>query len=127
MAEAREGRELTDFVAKLIALRQEHTALRSRHFLHGQSELAPGVFDIAWFEASGELVPEDVLEKSGDTACSACAAPCRTRTARSRCWRCSSIPTAEDQRFTLPRTAAARHRILIDTARARSCSDALIS
>jgi isoamylase len=58
MAEAPAGQEMRRFVAKLIALRQEHGALRSRHFLHGRSELAPNIFDIAWFEASGELVPE---------------------------------------------------------------------
>ena len=54
-----QGRELRSFVAKLIALRQEHTALRSRHFLHGLREPAPGIFDIAWFEANGEMIPED--------------------------------------------------------------------
>ena len=67
MLETDAGHELHRFVTKLIALRQEHTALRSRHFLHGRSEIAPDVFDIAWFEASGELVPEIVLEKPGDT------------------------------------------------------------
>jgi glycogen operon protein len=59
MADKKEGRELRDFVIKLITLRQEHAALRSRHFLHGQSELAPGIFDIAWFEAGGESITED--------------------------------------------------------------------
>jgi glycogen operon protein len=58
MLETDAGHELHRFVRKLIALRQEHTALRSRHFLHGRSEIAPDVFDIAWFEANGELVPE---------------------------------------------------------------------
>jgi 4-alpha-glucanotransferase len=29
------GRELRDFTGRLISLRQEHAALRSRHFLHG--------------------------------------------------------------------------------------------
>src|SRR5262249_36627910 len=52
------GRQLNDFTRRLIALRQEHAALRSRHFLHGRSEVAPSIFDIAWFEADGELVPE---------------------------------------------------------------------
>ena len=52
------GREMRDFVSKLIAVRQEHTALRSRHFLHGQREPAPGIFDIAWFNEDGENIPE---------------------------------------------------------------------
>jgi glycogen operon protein len=59
LAESPEGRELTKYVARLIALRQEHTALRSRHFLHGRREPAPGVFDIGWFNEKGEAVAED--------------------------------------------------------------------
>jgi isoamylase len=59
IAETPAGRQLHCFVTKLIALRQEHAALRSRHFLHGHSELAPNIFDIAWYEATGESVPED--------------------------------------------------------------------
>jgi glycogen operon protein len=58
MAESAAGREMRDFVSKLIAVRQKHTALRSRHFLHGQREPAPGVFDIAWFNDDGENIPE---------------------------------------------------------------------
>jgi glycogen operon protein len=59
LANLEPGRTLTNFVAKLIAIRQEHTALRSRHFLHGRREPAPGIFDIAWFNENGELVPEE--------------------------------------------------------------------
>jgi isoamylase len=59
MAESREGRELRNFVTRLIALRQEHAALRSRHFLHGQREPAPGISDIAWFDEKGEGIPEE--------------------------------------------------------------------
>jgi glycogen operon protein len=50
---------LTKYVARLIAIRQEHTALRSRHFLHGRREPAPGIFDIGWFNEQGDMVPED--------------------------------------------------------------------
>jgi isoamylase len=58
-AQTKEARALTRFVAELIAVRQEHTALRSRHFLHGKSEPAPGIFDISWFNEQGDPVPED--------------------------------------------------------------------
>jgi isoamylase len=58
MVESSEGQILSRFVSRLIALRQEHTALRSRHFLHGQREPAPGIFDIAWFNEDGQNVPE---------------------------------------------------------------------
>ncbi len=59
MADSEAGRDLRRFVARLIALRQQHPALRQRHFLHGHREPAPGIFDIAWFDASGELIPEN--------------------------------------------------------------------
>jgi glycogen operon protein len=59
LAASSEGQELTKYVARLIAIRQEHTALRSRHFLHGRREPAPGIFDIGWFNEQGDMVPED--------------------------------------------------------------------
>jgi glycogen operon protein len=63
-AEAPAGQELTAFVQRLIAIRLEHTALRSRHFLHGQKEPAPGVLDIAWFDESGASIPDDAWTNS---------------------------------------------------------------
>jgi len=33
--------------------------LRSRHFLHGKDELAPGILDIAWFDTHGEIISSD--------------------------------------------------------------------
>jgi glycogen operon protein len=59
LAASSEGQELTKYVARLIAIRQEHTALRSRHFLHGRREPAPGIFDIGWFNEQGDMVPEE--------------------------------------------------------------------
>ena len=45
---------MTDFVARLIEIRLGHTALRSRRFMHGQVEPAPGIKDISWFDQRGE-------------------------------------------------------------------------
>jgi isoamylase len=59
LAASSEGQELIKYVARLIAIRQEHAALRSRHFLHGRREPAPGIFDIGWFNEQGDMVPED--------------------------------------------------------------------
>jgi glycogen operon protein len=77
------------------------SALRSRHFLHGRSELAPNLFDIAWFEADGELVQESSWKTpetrrlclrqamtSGDGAISLLSLLLN--------------PTAEDHQFVLP-------------------------
>jgi isoamylase len=58
MAESAEGRDMKQFVSRLIALRKQHAALRSRHFLHGQAELSPGIHDIAWFDENGDGIPD---------------------------------------------------------------------
>jgi glycogen operon protein len=44
------GRALTDFVARLIALRHRHSVLRCNHYLHGKEEILPGIRDIDWFD-----------------------------------------------------------------------------
>jgi glycogen operon protein len=47
------------YVARLIALRQEHAVLRWPGFLHGSTEPAPGIRDIAWFDDQGEGISPD--------------------------------------------------------------------
>jgi glycogen operon protein len=64
LAQSPAGQELTAFVQRLIAIRLEHTALRSRHFLHGQKEPAPGILDIAWFDENGARIPDDSWKNS---------------------------------------------------------------
>ena len=54
-----EGSALTAFAERIIALRHRHVVLRAPRFLHGRHELAPGVSNIAWFEASGEPVSNE--------------------------------------------------------------------
>jgi isoamylase len=54
-----EGSALTAFAERIIALRHRHVVLRAPRFLHGRRELAPGIGNIAWFEASGEPVSND--------------------------------------------------------------------
>ena len=115
LADTPEGRELTAFVAKLIALRQEHTALRSRHFLHGRGELAPGIYDIAWFNPDGEMVPEASWTNPEHRLL------CLRRATHNADGTVSILtlllnPTAEDQVFQLP-PPVLPGLILIDTAR----------
>ena len=50
------GQALTAFVTRLIALRRGYPVLRSRRFLHGRTEPAPGIKDIAWFDERGESI-----------------------------------------------------------------------
>jgi glycogen operon protein len=58
------GRELTDFVARLIRLREKHPTLRAAHFLRGDTEVAPGMREVTWFDESGT---EMTLETWGYT------------------------------------------------------------
>jgi glycogen operon protein len=53
LATSEAGRELTDFVARLSRLREQHPTLRAAHFLRGDTEVAPGMREVAWFDESG--------------------------------------------------------------------------
>ena len=57
---------LTDFVARLIEIRLAHTVLRSRRFMHGQEELAPGIKDIAWFDQHGQPMTIEAWNDTGE-------------------------------------------------------------
>jgi glycogen operon protein len=115
MAESPQGQELTRFVTKLTALRQKHTALRSRHFLHGLREPAPGVFDIAWFNEDGANVPDASWTNPEHRLL------CLRRATRNADATVSLLtlllnPTPDEHSFRLPEPALPSH-ILVDTAR----------
>jgi glycogen operon protein len=115
MANSQQGRDLRSFVAKLIAVRQEHTALRSRHFLHGLREPAPGIFDIAWFEANGEMIREASWKNPEIRLL------CLRRATRNADGTVSILnlllnPTGEDHSFRVPDPVLPA-RVLIDSAR----------
>jgi len=61
-----EGRSLTEFVARVLALRHQHAVLRSPYFLHGREVLAEGVPDISWFDASGEVISAESWNNAED-------------------------------------------------------------
>ncbi|QGZ57603.1 glycogen debranching protein GlgX [Paraburkholderia acidiphila] len=59
LADTPQGKAMTRFAARVIALRREHPLLRETRFLFGERELMPGVHDIDWFDERGEpLSPE---------------------------------------------------------------------
>jgi isoamylase len=114
MADTAEGRLLTEYVSKLIAIRQEHTALRSRHFLHGQREPASGLSDIAWFNEDGLNVPESSWTNPEHQLL------CLRRATRNADETVSILtlllnPTADTHEFTLPEPALPA-RVLVDSA-----------
>ena len=115
LAQGLEGQALIRFVSKLIAVRQEHTALRSRHFLHGHREPAPGIFDIAWFNEDGANVPDASWKNPEHKLL------CLRRATRNADETVSILsfllnPTAEDHLFQLP-DPVLPGQILIDSAR----------
>ena len=65
-ARSPKGRAMTEFVARLTALRQSYSVLRSETFLHGKEEAKHGLPDIDWFDERGvNLGPEDWDNREG--------------------------------------------------------------
>jgi glycogen operon protein len=58
-AESPDGARLIRFVSRLIALRRVHPVLRSRHFMHGKEQPAPGIADIDWFDHLGRPISSE--------------------------------------------------------------------
>jgi isoamylase len=118
MVDSAAGREMRDFVSKLIAVRQEHRALRSRHFLHGYHEPASGIFDIAWFNEDGENISEASWKNPEHRLL------CLRRATRNADATVSLLtlllnPTAGQRLFQLPQPALPS-RVLIDTAQPKA-------
>nr|WP_253913156.1 glycogen debranching protein GlgX [Pseudoruegeria sp. HB172150] len=62
--------DLTDFVAKLSALRREHSVLRQRLFLHSRPRERDGVADLFWHRPDGEVPSkEDWQDPDWKTLC----------------------------------------------------------
>jgi isoamylase len=115
-AESREGRALNAFAARIAALRHHHAVLRAPRFLHGRDELLPGIRDIAWFDATGELVANEswnnpkelrlVLRRAG-----------RNGNGKVSILTAFFNATGEEQRFRLPPPGRPA-RLLLDSAQA---------
>jgi glycogen operon protein len=56
MAASPPGHALTAYVERLIALRREHPVLCHPEFLHGRTQPASGIADIAWFDQTGGTI-----------------------------------------------------------------------
>ncbi len=52
-AEDNAAKVLYRFACKLAAAHRAHFSLRSEHFMHGNTEILPGITDVAWFDESG--------------------------------------------------------------------------
>jgi len=113
LAASPQGRDLTRFLAKLIAVRRRHPALHSSRFLHGKTEIAPHLRDIAWFDSDGkEMADQSWKDPNRRLLCLR-----RASTDEKGGLELLSFllnPTAEDEFFILPKPALPG-RILIDT------------
>lgn len=58
------GQALARYTARLIALRKASPALRWPHYVHGNTEILPGVPDIAWFDERGQVLSPDAWNDS---------------------------------------------------------------
>jgi isoamylase len=58
-ADLPEGKQLTAFVARLLALRQKYPVLRYPTFMHGKVQLAPEIADISWYGRDGQPLSVD--------------------------------------------------------------------
>ena len=62
IAESEEGRAMTAFTARAIALRAEYSALRADYFMNGDSDLGRGLNDIAWFDEKGVEMSDEAWQ-----------------------------------------------------------------
>jgi glycogen operon protein len=102
------------YVARLIGLRREHAVLRWPSFLHGSTEPAPGVKDIAWFDDQGRgISPADWNEPQQRTLMLRRAATSGDGTVTILTLLLN--PTPQEQLFRLPLPAMASV-VLLDSA-----------
>jgi isoamylase len=62
LAESPAGRTMTEFVARVIALRKNYPILREMRFLHGDREVLPGLYDVGWFDERGAALTIDAWQ-----------------------------------------------------------------
>ncbi|MBX3539803.1 MAG: glycogen debranching protein GlgX [Chelatococcus sp.] len=59
LAATPEGQSLQAFLSRLIIIRRDFPVIRCKTFMHGRTEPAPGIADIAWYDERGEgMTPE---------------------------------------------------------------------
>jgi glycogen operon protein len=57
-----EGKALTAFTARLIALRRQYPLLRDTRFLRGDVEVLPGIKDVEWFDERGAPLTDEAWQ-----------------------------------------------------------------
>ena len=62
LADTPAGRTMTEFIARMIALRKNYPLLREMRFLHGDKEVLPGLYDVGWFDERGAALTTDAWQ-----------------------------------------------------------------
>jgi isoamylase len=62
LAASAPGETMTAFVARLAALRKSYPLLRETHFLHGDHEVLPGLYDADWFDERGDPLTSEAWQ-----------------------------------------------------------------
>jgi glycogen operon protein len=124
-ASSPQGQALTAFVTRLIALRRAYPVLRSRRFLHGRTEPAPGIKDIAWFDERGESVSPDAWNNPEQRVLTVRRAEETQGGAVDILTLCLN-PSNEDRRFLLPPPTLPA-RVLVDSTRPDTGDEPVVS
>jgi glycogen operon protein len=114
LAESDEGRLLTDFAARVVALRHRHPVLRCTTFMHGRERPAPDVLDIAWFDEQGQVVSPEAWNNPHERTLMLRRASADAD-GKVPILTCLFNPTPEDRTFKLP-TPQLATRLLLDSA-----------
>lgn len=56
VAQTPQGKLMTEFVARVIALRKKYPVLRETRFLYGDREVLLGLYDVSWFDERGNAL-----------------------------------------------------------------------
>ena len=122
-AESEEGRALTAFVSRVIALRHRHPVLRCSQYLHGRDQPASDVLDIQWFDQQGQQITSDAWNNPQERTL------VLQRASKEEdnvviILTCFFNPTPDDQTFTLPPPDLPTE-VLIDSAAPKEPQQAL--
>ncbi len=120
LPEREENGELQWFVAKLVEIRKQQTAHQDGATPHGRGEPAPGIPEIAWFDANGQGISDEAWQNPEFRLL--CIRRATKSDARSVALHTLLLnPTAKDEIFKLPQPELPS-QVVMDTARPTAAS-----
>jgi glycogen operon protein len=114
LAESAEGRALTEFTARLIALRKANSPLRANYFMNGLAKRGDGLNDISWFDEKGTPMTDEAWQFS-EGRLLVCRRICPAASGDLECTLLLLNAASEPHAFTLP-TPAIAWSLVVDSA-----------